>query len=396
MTECLLELCCPTKSQINHTFKILYMSTRGGGMSSTGDHDQVTVFFSSSPNANPYHELLTKNLDEHGVETINEPLPLLFPITRTIIENDSIDVVHLDWLYQFFIVESFTPFNILNTLITVSRAVLLCVDLLLAKLLGVQLVWTVHNKYHHERKYYRTEWCLNILVANIVDDISVKCHTAKDIVADIYRVRTASKITAIPDGNYIEAYPNSITQSEARERLDVNSECVFLFFGHIRPYKGVDRLIEKFKELPNDDVSLLVAGKPINREIRERISMGAAEDDRITATLEMIPEEEVQYYMNAADFFVLPYRDILNSGSVHLGLSFGKPIIAPKLGCIPDTVSPDSGLLYEPDDEEGLRKTLEVALNIDDVERMQDASYHTAEQKPWGRAAEQYVKLYEE
>lgn len=59
-------------------------------------------------------------------------------------------------------------------------------------------------------------------------------------------------------------------------------------------------------------------------------------------------------YMKAADVMVLPYRDIINSGSAILGMSFGKAIIAPHLGCIPEILKSEGGILYDPNDKNGL------------------------------------------
>jgi glycosyltransferase involved in cell wall biosynthesis len=275
-----------------------------------------------------------------------------------------------------------------------GRAVWFCIDLLIAKLLCVKLVWTVHNKYHHEGYYNSIERYLNIAVANLVDNISVKCGSAKKIVIDIYRVKDPSKIVVIPDGNYIDAYPNSATASESRERLNIDGEQVYLFFGHIRPYKGVERHIDMFKKVEDNNISLWIVGKPNEDAIRRQIKKKAADDERIYTSLELIPEEKVQYYMNAADVLVLPYQDILNSGSVYLGMSFGLPLVVPRLGCIPEIVSSEFGFLYRPEDEDGLKTALEAVRTTDDLQEMGAQAYHVAETMTWNKVAEEYAHIY--
>lgn len=355
--------------------------------------DTLTVLFTSGSEKNPYHNLLFRSLEENGVEPIREPKPLFLPLTRAVLRNDNIDAIHLGWLYGFYMVREFTPSSILNTIITVGRAFWFCIDLLLVRLLGTRLVWTVHNKYHHERYYPRVEKVLNVIVANTVHALTVKCGAAKDTISRLYRVRDDSKIAVIPDGNYIDAYPNEVGQDEAREQLDIGDEFVYLYFGLIRPYKGVEQLIEAFQSIEEEDVALWIVGDPKTDTIRERISSQAVEDDRIHTRLEYVPDEDIQYYMNAANVLVFPYQDILNSGSVYLGLSFGKPIIAPRIGCIPETVSSENDLLYDLASDDGLLNMLRYAKepNLADIG---STNREKAETLAWDNSAEQYSQLY--
>ncbi len=355
--------------------------------------DTLTVLFTSGSDENPYHNLLFKHLEEIGVEPIREQKPLFLPLTRAVLRNDNIDAIHLGWLYEFYMVREFTPSSILNTIITVGRTFWFCIDLLLVRLLGTRLVWTVHNKYHHERYYPRVEKVLNVIVANTVHALTVKCGAAKDTISRLYRVRDGSKFTVIPDGNYIDAYPNEVGQDEAREQLDIGDEFVYLYFGQIRPYKGVEQLIEAFQSIEDEDVALWIVGNPKTDIIRERISSKALKDNRIHMKLEYVPDEDIQYYMNAADVVVFPYQDILNSGSVYLGLSFGKPIIAPAIGCIPETIPPENDLLYDSATEDGLLNMLREARisSLGDINR---TNREKAKKLGWDNSAKKYAQLY--
>lgn len=355
--------------------------------------DTLTVLFTSGSDKNPYHNLLFEGLEQNGVEPIREPKPLFLPLTRAVLRNNNIDAIHLGWLYGFYMVREFTPSSILDTVITVGRAFWFCIDLLLARSLGTRLVWTVHNKYHHERYYPRVEKVLNVIVANIVHALTVKCDTAKETISQLYKVRDDSKITVIPDGNYIDAYPNEIKKSEARDYLEIGDEFVYLYFGLIRPYKGVEKLIKDFQATEKEDVELWVVGNPKSEIIGDRIRSEADKDKRIRTELEYVSNEEVQYYMNAADVLVLPYQEILNSGSVYLGMSFGKPIIAPKIGCILSTVATRNNMLYNPNDQKGLQNEL---LNVIDEELTEigQMNLQRAKELNWSDIGKKYKLLY--
>ncbi len=355
--------------------------------------DETTVLFTSGGSDNPYHRLLFDALEDNGVEPIQEPHPIFLPLTRAVFRNEDIDAIHMDWLYSFFMVFEFTPSTILNSIITVGRAAWFCVDLLLVKMLGVQLVWTVHNKYHHERYYHRTERVLNVVFANLVDRLTVKCESAKETISDIYWVRDDSKIAVIPDGHYMDAYPNKVGREEARSWLNVGDKFVYLYFGKIRPYKGVEQLIEAFQSVDDQEATLWVVGNPKTEKLEADIRSLAEQDERIHTRFQYIPEEEVQYYMNAADVLVFPYREILNSGSVYLGLSFGKLIVAPEMGCIPSVLPAEHNLLYDPHIKTALRDTVIKAK--DEVNRNAGkANRRTAKNHSWNLAAQSYKNKY--
>ena len=357
------------------------------------DDQELVILFTSESDKNPYHELLFDALSEHGVNPIQESLPLFLPLTRTVHRVDRVDVIHLDWLYSLFHVNKVTDSTAINTVLTACMAFMLCVDLLCIKLLSVPLVWTVHNKYDHNRDYYTVEKALNVVVANVVDAISVKCESAGETVEEIYRIRDGSKVVIVPDGNYKNAYPNKLKKPVAREELGIGNEFVYLYFGMIQPYKGVKELIDQFRNIDAPDASLWIVGMPNTERLANRITERAAEDDRIHTRLEFVPAEEVQYYFNAADILVFPYRSILNSGSVLLGLSFGRPIVAPEIGCIPSVVPTENELLYDPEDPDGLEDALVEARSVD-IEKIGSANFQYADSLRWSKAGLAYKNVY--
>ena len=111
--------------------------------------------------------------------------------------------------------------------------------------------------------------------------------------------------------------------------------------GHRRPGGGVPRAA-------GPGARLLIAGRPRGGASTTRLAAAAAADRRIRLPLRFVPDDELQVWLRAADVVVLPFRDILTSGSAILALSFGRPVVAPALGCLPETV-PTAGVLYDPD-----------------------------------------------
>lgn len=170
-------------------------------------------------------------------------------------------------------------------------------------------------------------------------------------------------IKVIPHGHYIDYYRNEVSKKQARELLGFDErEIVFLYFGMIRPYKGVLELIEAFKSLKHIDSRLLIVGKPANKDIAQCVLKECEDDRRIRVVFNFVPDNEIQIYMNAADIVVLPYRESSTSGSLVLSMSFGKPVIAPCLMSITEILHPKGGIVYDPSDKCGLVDAMRQAL----------------------------------
>jgi beta-1,4-mannosyltransferase len=167
-------------------------------------------------------------------------------------------------------------------------------------------------------------------------------------------------VTVIPHGNYIGCYPNQVPRGEARRQLELPDDAfVYLFLGLLRPYKGVEDLIDAFEELESPRNQLLIAGRASNASYKEKLVCLVASNPAIKLVPEFIPDDAVQLYMNACDVCVLPYKDITTSGAAILALTFGRPVIAPAITSFPELVTPETGILYDPFQPDALAAALQ-------------------------------------
>src|SRR3954451_136972 len=102
-----------------------------------------------------------------------------------------------------------------------------------------------------------------------------------------------------------------------------------LCFGLLRPYKGVECLLESFAQLDAPSASLHVVGSPTTSDLREAVLAVASVDTRVTARLEYVDEEALRDEIAAAELVVLPYRELHNSGAALLALSLDRPVLLP-------------------------------------------------------------------
>lgn len=323
--------------------------------------------------SNPYQRLLANGLEKKGIEVSFDKD--LFRL-RALLPNPSFDLLHLHWL----------PLGML-------RKSLLLIKLLALRMAGIPVVWTVHNLFHHEGG---SGW--ELLYRKIISHISSRmichCEEAKKLIVQVYGVEVG-KVAVIPHGNYIGVYPKGQVRKEARESLGVGGEdLVFLYFGMINDYKGLPQLIGAFKQLDRP-ATLIVAGSVSKQGLKGRLENLGRGNKRIKFIFKFIPDEAIAAYFNAADCIVLPYTDILTSGTAALAASFGKAVIAPKIGCLPEQLGQGGKLLYDPEVEKGLLNALKQAFSesLDDLGKK---NLTEAKELTWDRVAGETLRVYQE
>ena len=234
---------------------------------------------------------------------------------------------------------------------------------------GVKVVWTVHNLGAHEGYHPAIErWFWRAFTRRLDGYISLT-ETSRLAAVERFPALRDLPGSVVPHGHYRGVYPDSVTKREARAILELpNRARVYLFIGHLRPYKSVPELVATFRRVADPRAVLVVAGRPNGPELRAAVERAAADDPRVRLYLGFVPGRRVQLYLRAADLVVLPYAEILNSGSSLLALSFDRPILVPAKGSLceleaqvgADWVRTYQGALDERALADGMRWALET------------------------------------
>jgi D-inositol-3-phosphate glycosyltransferase len=134
-----------------------------------------------------------------------------------------------------------------------------------------------------------------------------------------------------------------------------------LFFGTIRPYKGLDVLLEALAQVPG--TTLTVAGEFWEpREPYDELISRLGLSDRVTILPGYVPAEDFEGIFSNADVMVLPYRRGTGSIVKEVGFRFGLPVIATRVGAISDGIDHDvNGLVISPESVDELAKALRSA-----------------------------------
>lgn len=339
--------------------------------------------------SNPYNELLADALRAHGVEVVAGEGPNRIPILPLVLawtKAGRPDVLHLHWTHRYlrrqFGIGSFGR----------RRTEL---ELRLLRHLGVRIVWTVHNVLGHEGRRNDEERRAHAMIAAASDAIICHCDAARALSAEAYGLdaSTRARMHVVPHGNYASVYPDTIGRAAAREALGLGpDQTVFLFLGQIRRYKGVMDLIDSFRTIDRTDIRLVVTGRLDRPSLAKSLRRHGRGDGRITLLPGNVPDDRIQVFLRAADVMVLPYRDVLTSGSAILAMTFGVPVIAPSIGCLPETLG-DAAILYDPDQPWGLRAALDEALQTD-LPALGARAATAAAALDWGPIGAQTAALY--
>ncbi|ROP63991.1 glycosyltransferase [Curtobacterium sp. PhB115] len=198
-----------------------------------------------------------------------------------------------------------------------------------ARTRGARILWTVHNALAHDVRHEDLEIALNRYLATTADVVHVMNTRTPDAVAAFYDL-SGRTVEHIPHPSYRGIYDGVGSRAEARSRFGLDDdEIAVLFFGQIRPYKGVDVLIEALERAePARRFVLLLAGRT-SAEDEAIIDRLLPDGLRTVRHHDYVDDADVKVWFDAADVAVLPYRRILNSGSLHLAATFGVPAVLP-------------------------------------------------------------------
>ena len=205
----------------------------------------------------------------------------------------------------------------------------------------------------------------------------------------------AERVRVIPHGAF-----DYLTRLPEEKPLPVELEGaegpVILSFGLLRPYKGIENLIEAFRRLRGAE--LWIVGNP-RMDVEPLRRLAAANGSgRVRFVTRFVEDAEIPAIFRAADLIALPYLDAEHSGVLYTGLAFGKPLVLSSVGGFPEVAEAGAARLVEPGDTAELASALEE-LTSDAAARAElAAAARAAAAGPfsWDEAARRTLDLYRE
>ncbi|MEW6534821.1 MAG: glycosyltransferase family 4 protein [Candidatus Auribacterota bacterium] len=292
-------------------------------------------------------------------------------------------IYHFHWLtYLYYRKNSVTSW---------LRFLKLFLKVILIKLSGSRIVWTLHNYKPHEDTYP----ILNELAQNVfaVASDRILCHSieGRDYLSKQYH-RTKG-VHILPHPHFIGSYKNTVSRQEARKKLGLGEdEFVFLSLGTIRPYRNLSMLINTFKQIKGDNLRLMIVGAAFDTQLIAELQECARPDSRISLVLREIPDDDIQFYFNAADIGIFTFTNMLNSSSVILSMSFKLPVIMPAYSQAL-TENNDFGFVYYTDRSPDLLSCMKQSISAN-LSKMGQNAFKTVQSYSWNDYARDLADIY--
>lgn len=221
------------------------------------------------------------------------------------------DLVHLHWPEVLLRRE--------DRLATIAHRTLFALLMLRVALTDVVIVRTLHNPTPHEAgsriEGILLRWCDRLTGLWIALNDSANPTDSAGAAPDRASV-------VIAHGHYRDSYDTSRLPEPIPGRL--------LYFGLVRRYKGVLKLVTTFGALRDSDLSLRILGQPKSMQLKESITGASGADPRISTMLTYVPGEVLVREIGESELVVLPYARMHNSGAVLLALSLDRPVLVPE------------------------------------------------------------------
>ena len=203
-----------------------------------------------------------------------------------------------------------------------------------------------------------------------------------------------ARVHVIPHGafDYLTRLPE---EKPLPAELEGAESPVILCFGLLRPYKGIENLLEAYGRTASSGAELWVIGNP-RMDVGPLRRQAEEAGGRIRFVTRFVDEAEIPAIFRRADLVVLPYLDAEHSGVLYTGLAFGKPLVLSAVGGFPEVAESGAARLVPPGDTDALAAALDELIEDETARAELAAAATRAATGPfsWERSAQLHLDLY--
>lgn len=228
------------------------------------------------------------------------------------------------------------------------------------------------------------------IVMHLAHGFAVHSAFDRDLALATWRLGSRRPIEVLPHGPH-DHYQGAGPQNPPLRAAPPGS-CNLLFFGVIRPYKGLEHLVAAFEAIPEVEVDrywLTVVGETwegwtLPAQMIER----SPRRDRITFINRYLTDDELDGYLRGADATVLPYLRSSLSGPLHVAMGYGLPIVMTDVGGNAEAAAGYAGVvLVPPGDPVALLGAIRTLPDL--------AGREFAHPQSWANTAQAYERLFD-
>ena len=265
-----------------------------------------------------------------------------------------------------------------------------------------RFIFTVHNVMPHEIQIGE-RISYNLLYQSASGLIVHSKPSLRELISKIAGIsNTPAKL--IPHGHFGEiATDDSLSRRSAIDLLSLEDYRYIVFFGAIRPYKGIHNLLEAVAGISDwpKDLRVLIAGQPMHGVTKEELISAKKYhnlEDKVVFKLEYIHDQHIPAVFKLADLVALPYVKIDQSGVLLAALAAGCPVLCTPVDAFPETVHPGIGFLAAGRSADDLKAALIQALKKRQFwnEMGDRAKKESRSRYSWDSIAKKTISFYQE
>lgn len=326
-----------------------------------------------------YNNLLSKELEKkHKVDVISFKRlypKFLYPSNSPIDTKSKINsykekayylldsINPLTWIKTFFRIKKFKAnLLLIHWWVPFFAPMVNFITLLVRLFTKTKILFICHNVLPHEK--IRLDKFLVKLAFMHVNYFIVHAKSDEEILKNLIPKANIS-ISPLPTFSLDDIDTTHFSKEEFKKKLGLHKK-VILFFGFIRPSKGLIYLIKAMpyvlKELK---LNLLVVGELFERFVsKSRINYFKEVDklkigNNVKFITKYVPNEDIIKYFSVSDVLVLPYLTATQSGPLQIAFGLNKPVICTSVGGLPEAVTNNkTGLLVPPKNPEKLAEAI--------------------------------------
>lgn len=261
---------------------------------------------------------------------------------------------------------------------------------LIAKNINMKKVAWVDNAFPHERKT-ADKFLLKTFIGSVDEILCMSSSVARQLKKHTKKNITTAFLPVDID------LPAPIDQDVAKEKLALDPSLEYLlFFGLIRPYKGLDLLIKSLPQLRQNKpyARLLVVGEPYEsmRKYRELVA-SLKVDDLVFFHDSFVATAQIPLWFGACDWVVQPYKSATQSGITTMAIHYAKPSVVTDVGSLYEGITAKTGLICEPNPT-ALSQTIAKALT--EKKQFNDAKAYKSlqEKRSWTAFCKEFIDTF--
>jgi glycosyltransferase involved in cell wall biosynthesis len=233
---------------------------------------------------------------------------------------------------------------------------------------SIKVAILIDNLVPHEESFLDS-WMARRILSRADHVVTMSKSVSKDVQTHRPGMHTSTLFHPL-----YEIYQSSNSKAEARAKLHLPDHPIVLYFGLIRPYKGLDIMIKALGTIKHefDDYTALILGEAYedSQKYVDLIKSEGISSYTIFRN-EFIADSELPLYFSAADVLVLPYRTATQSGIVGIALQMDRPVIATQVGGLGEYIHEgETGYLVEPENPEAMGQAILSFFLQGDQDRM--------------------------